>query len=49
MQEETLDILRKKFIRPAIDVHNFKELADECHLKSVPATVINQELIIVNR
>jgi thiol-disulfide isomerase/thioredoxin len=29
-----------------IDVHNFRELADEHHLKSVPATVINNELVL---
>ena len=29
-----------------IDVHNFKELADKYHLKSVPATVINNELVL---
>jgi len=29
-----------------IDVHNFKELADKYRLKSVPATVINNELVL---
>jgi alkyl hydroperoxide reductase subunit AhpF len=29
-----------------IDVHNFKELADEYHLKSVPATVVNKEFVL---
>ena len=29
-----------------IDVHNFKELADEYHIKSVPVTVVNKELIL---